>query len=182
MALGASTDPRWRISGHRRRSIQSAPPSDWPFLVRAVKLKERLRGRRRVSITLASGVVLSFGLALAMALPWPAAPEVVLELGEDTVFSDLPPLLAELKRGSARAHVIKIALAVEVPKSQQAHLDARQIAIQEALTARFRRYERRELEGSGGADRLRAEILAIINTTLAPAAASRVLYRQLIID
>jgi flagellar basal body-associated protein FliL len=117
------------------------------------------------------------------ASPWRGAPqEVTLELNEATAFYSLPSFIAELKHGSARAHFLQLALAVEMPASQQSRLEEQQSAIEEAIKARLRYFDRRELEGNAGAERLRDEVLAIVNDAIAPARASRVLYQQLVLD
>jgi flagellar basal body-associated protein FliL len=109
-------------------------------------------------------------------------PEVTLELNEATAFYSLPSFIAELKHGNARVHILQLALAVETPASQQLRLEEQQNAIEEAIKARLRGFDRRELEGNAGAERLRGEVLASVNDAIAPAKASRVLYQQFVLD
>lgn len=149
---------------------------------RRFALKACLQGRRRLSLAIMLGTIILI-TAFATAPQWQAAsPEVTLELGEATVFHSAPPLIAELKHGKARGHVIRLALVVEVPESQTWRLDAHQITIENAVRARLRNYDRRELEGNAGADRLRDEILGIVNAAIVPAVASGVLFQQLVLD
>jgi flagellar basal body-associated protein FliL len=69
-----------------------------------------------------------------------------------------------------------------MPASQQSRLEEQQNAVEEAIKARLRHFDRRELEGNAGAERLRNEVLGIVNDTIAPARASRVLYQQFVLD
>lgn len=145
-------------------------------------LKACLQGRRRLSLAIMLGIVALIA-PFAVSPFWRVAPrEVTLELAEAFVFHFAPPFIAELKPGKARVHVVRLALAVEVPEGQKWRLDAHQIGIEDAVRARLRDYDRRELEGNAGADRLRNEILAIVNAAIAPAVASRVLFQQFVID
>ena len=157
------------------RSLLSRPAR------RRAALKACLQGRRRLALVIMLGAAV---VALVAASPLlRAAPrEVILELGAAPVFHSAPPFIADLKRGEARVHVVRLALSVEVPEDETWRLDAHQIAIEDAVKARLRDFDRRELGGSAGADRLRSEILAIINDAIAPAAASRVLFQQFVID
>ena len=143
--------------------------------------------RRRLSVaTMLGAAALSAAILAAGAVAvslWPRAPqEVTLELNEASVFHSLPPFIAELKHGEAKAHVIQLALTVEVPGSQQQRLEGEQSTIEETIKTRLRYFDRRELEGNAGADRLRNDVLAIVNDAISPAVASRVLYLQFVID
>jgi flagellar basal body-associated protein FliL len=148
-----------------------------------VALKACLQGRRRLLV--ASSVLSAVALAAAavgMSL-WQGVPQgVTLELNEATAFYSLPSFIAELKHGKARVHVLQLALVVEVPASQQWRLEGQQSAIEEAIKARLRHFDRRELEENAGADRLRNEVFAIVNDAIAPAGASRVLYQQYLLN
>jgi flagellar basal body-associated protein FliL len=125
---------------------------------------------------------LQSGPRLSLVIMFGASPQVTLELDGNTVFHSFPPFITELKHGRARMHVIRLAFAVAVPERQQTHVQAHQAAIEEVIRARLRDYDRRELQGNAGADRLREDILAIVNAAIAPAMASGVLFHQLILD
>lgn len=147
-----------------------------------VALKACLQGRCRLLVASVLGAAALAGGAVGISL-WQGAPqEVTLELNEATAFYSLPSFIAELKHGKTRVHVLQLALAVEVPASQQWRLEGQQSAIEEAIKARLRHFDRRELEGNVGADRLRNEVFAIVNNAIAPAGASRVLYRQYLLN
>ena len=152
-------------------------------------LKVCLQGRCRLLVAFVLGAVAGgvAGVPLWQAAPqkvlWRAAPqEVTLELNEAAAFYSLPSFIAELKHGKARVHALQLALAVEMPESQRWRLEGQQSAVEETIKARLRHFDRRELEGNAGADRLRNEVLAFVNDAIAPAQASRVLYRQFILD
>lgn len=170
---------------------QAGASNDESLLSRSARcraaLKACLQGRRRLSLVIMLAlVILAAAAAVALVAASPllrAAPhEVILELGRAPVFYSAPPFTADLKRGAARVHVVRLALSVEVPEVEMWRLDAHQIEIEDAVRARLRDFDRRELDGSAGTDRLRSEILAIINDAIAPAAASRVLFQQFVVD
>ena len=144
----------------------------------------------RLSVTALWGAALAAALVAAALTAgivaislWQGAPrEVTLELNEAAAFYSLPTFIAELKGGKARVHVLHLALAVEMPASQQWRLEGQQSAIEDAIKARLRLLGRRELEGNAAVDRLRDDVLAIVNDAISPAVASRVLYRQFVLD
>jgi flagellar basal body-associated protein FliL len=158
---------------------------DEPLLPRpAVRraLKACLQGRRRLCFAIMLGAIAGIG-GLAASPLWRVTPhEVTLDLGEPTAFHAAPSFIAELKHGKARVHLIRLAVVVEVPESQKWRLDAHQSAIEDAIKERLRHYDRRDLEGNPGADRLRDEVLAIVNAAIEPAVASAVLFRHLVLD
>lgn len=152
-------------------------------------LKARLRGRlsagstRRFALAAAALAAVILAAGAVAVPPWRAAPqEVTLELHEAAVFYSLPPFIAELKHGKARARGLRLALAVEIAASQQWRLEEQQSVIEEAIKARMRHLDGRELEGNVGANRLRDDVLAIVNDAISPAMAARVLYLQFVID
>ena len=162
----------------------ASPAADCPLsrtsAVPRVVLKACLRCWRRLAILLGAAALAVGVVGLSS---WRGAPqEVTLELNEVTAFHLLPSFIAELRHGSARVHVLQLALAVEMPASQQSRLEEQQKAVEEAIKARLRHFDRRELEGNAGAERLRNEVLAIVNDTIAPVRASRVLYQQFVLD
>jgi flagellar basal body-associated protein FliL len=174
MSAAAESGERGDVSGNELLLPQSARSG--------ATLKACLQGRRRLSLAIMLGTVALIAPFATFSL-WQESPqEVTLELDEATAFHSAPPFIAELKHGKARTHAISLALAVEVPESQKWRLDAHQIAIEDAIRARLRDYDRRELQGNAGADRLRDEILAIVNAAIAPAVASRILFQQFVID
>lgn len=158
-------------------------PFRQPSVVGTGALKSWLKSKSHMRIMAVIGAVLLVLALLAAMVSAPApAPQVILELDEDRSFYAFPPFIAELKPGPARGHVIHIAFTVEVPERQQTLLEAHQGMIENALKARLRAYDRRSLEGNTGADRLRGEILAALHPAIAPAEASTVLFRHLILE
>ena len=152
-----------------------------PAILR-IALKALPQARHRLLLAI---IAVAFALVVAFAASplWLATShQVTLELDEASVFHAVPPFIAELKHGKARMHAVRLDLVVEVPGSQRWRLDSQQSAIENAVKARLRDYDRRELEGKAGADRLRADILGIVNSAIMPAVASGVLYQQLIVD
>ena len=158
-------------------------PLRQPWIAGTGALKPWLKSKSYKRIAAVIGACILVLTLLAAMVPSPApAPQVILELGENPSFYAFPAFVADLKPGRARGHVVHVAFTVEVPESQQMHLAAHQAAIEDALKARLRSYDRRDLEGNAGADRIRDEILAVLNPPLAPAVASTVLFRHLIVD
>lgn len=134
-----------------------------------------------LAIALITGIT-GTGAGLFWAFSDSAATEVVVNLASPSVFYELPPFVADLKRGEGRPHYVKLGISVELAEEDIAAVQREEAAIRDAIQVRLRDYERDDLEGEAGARRLRSDLLAVVNKALAPATANTVLYRVLILD
>lgn len=147
-----------------------------------MRVQGRAGSRRR--IILAATLLLAVmgaGLTWASGLERSTL-EVTLDLGQPNVFHDLPPFIADLKPGDGKPHYIKLGISIEVPHGDGEAIAESAADIRDAIQVRLREYERGDLEGKVGAERLRADLLALINQTMAHTPAYDVLYREFILD
>lgn len=146
-------------------------------------LRAWLRSKSRSGImAVMGGAILVIALLAGATMRHPPAPQAILDLDETKVFHEFPAFVAELRAGPARAHAVHLAFTVEVPESRLTGLAAHQGTIETLLKARLGAFDRRDLEGNAGAERIRREILAALNPVIAPAVASAVLFRHLILE
>jgi flagellar basal body-associated protein FliL len=147
----------------------------------------RLNISRRWLVPVAAVVVgFAAGLAadrlIAKLGPLYAGGTVTIDIGEPAVFHPLPPMIVDLKSGTCRSNHVKLAAIVEIAPNHLEQLQEAQPEIVDAIHDLLRERQRLDLVGEAGADRLRAEILLIVNRKLTPAKADNVLFSELLLD
>ncbi|MGB0683756.1 MAG: flagellar basal body-associated FliL family protein [Magnetovibrionaceae bacterium] len=99
------------------------------------------------------------------------------------VFHELPGMLVDLKTGRCRAPYLKITMVLTV-LGQEGINRAKEVepVLMDTVQAHLRDTEREELVGKAGADKLRADVLTIVNSALAPQRADSVLFKEFLLQ
>ena len=97
------------------------------------------------------------------------------------VYHEVPPFLADLKTGTCRASYLRLAIVVELPETALPRIKEQETVILDTVQAHLRENERAMLVGKEGTERLRFDLLRIINQTIAPAEANAVLFREFVL-
>lgn len=121
-------------------------------------------------------------LGSAWALSRPAAEVAITALPAPSTYVNLPAFVTDLRPDRGRRTVVRIALVVRVPAAHAPQLTDMNAAIEDAVQVHLRDYRSRDLEGAQGAQRLRHEVLAIVNALIRPAEADRILFREFLLD
>lgn len=95
---------------------------------------------------------------------------------------DFPKILADLKTGQCRATYLSTRIMVEVGKNYTKALQTKQVKIVESVMLHLRSLERQDLVGKAGADRLRADLIAIINRFASPGKIEGVIFKEFILQ
>ena len=113
----------------------------------------------------------------------PAITEVELEIGKP-VTHPLPEIRTDLKKVGRRDHFIKLNLIVQVnEKDLPVLMDEDKVAvIVDNIKTQLRDLEYKDVIGKEGSERLRFELLNVINFAIAPVKAHTVLFKDLIIQ
>lgn len=113
----------------------------------------------------------------------PAITEVTLEIGKP-VIQALPEIRTDLKKIGRRSHFIKLNLIVQVNENDLHVLqDETKLAlIVDNIKTQLRDLEYKDVIGKEGSERLRFELLNVINFAIAPVKAHTVLFKDLIIQ
>lgn len=113
----------------------------------------------------------------------PDITEVTLDLGKP-VTAPLPEIRTDLKTTGRRNHFIKLNIIVQLNETDLPALkDATKTAmIVDGIKTHLRGMEFKDLQGKAGSERLRYELLNVINHTLAPVQAHTILFKDLIIQ
>ena len=129
-----------------------------------------------VSVLLAAVSVLS-----ALPAEKGGARAVTVAIGS-TSYHPLPDLVADLKTSGSRSHYLQLAAVLEVPEEALARLRAEETRILSDVQTRLRELQREDLAGAAGLERVRRDIVEVVDRHIAPARASGVLFTKFLVD
>lgn len=107
--------------------------------------------------------------------------EARIELGKPVTY-DLPEIKADLKTGACRAPLLRALVSVQLLPKDVPVLQASEMRVRDRIIAHLRDIERQELVGKEGTERLRFDIVEIINQEIQPATAHTVFFRDLLLQ
>jgi flagellar basal body-associated protein FliL len=107
---------------------------------------------------------------------------VSLVLSGPSVYHPLPEFIADLKTTRAKAHFLQLAVVLEAPEQVVEKVREQEVRIIADVQTRLREFERRDLAGAAGAERLRREVLAVIDRHVAPEKGEAVLFTKFLLD
>lgn len=90
-----------------------------------------------------------------------------------------PEMTAKLRTGRCRAPHMRFTLAVQASEHLEGILNDRSERLREAVMKQTESYQRRDLVGPEGAERLRAGMASVINSVIEPARVQRVLINKI---
>ena len=100
-----------------------------------------------------------------------------IDLGGPLVYHALPEFLVDLQPDGNTRHHIKLQIVAEIPENHVPRITAQEVAVVDAVLAYLREQNHAELTGEAGAERLRSELLAVINGKIAPAQVRTILFK-----
>jgi len=107
---------------------------------------------------------------------------VTIDIGGGTVYHEFPEILTQLAGGEDSSNHIKLEIVIELAESHVDVLLEKEPVIVDAIQSYLRGKTREELAGEAGAERLRSELLVMINQRIAPAEAKNILFKSFLID
>jgi len=105
-----------------------------------------------------------------------------IDLGGPLVYHELPEFLGDLRPEGATTHHIKLQIVAELPEDHVPLMARHEIGVVDAVLAHLRTQRRDDLTGEAGAERLRSNLLAVINGEIAPAQARTILFKRYLMD
>ncbi len=141
------------------------------------------RKKRSVILLAAAALVVVAGVGAFIFLGGHDEPGVVtIDIGGETVYHEFPEILTHLAGGETNSDHVKMEIVIELPESHVDVLQDKEPAILDAIQSYLRGKTRDELAGEAGAERLRGELLVMINQRIAPAEAKDILFKTFLID
>lgn len=94
----------------------------------------------------------------------------------------LPVIKADLKTGRCRSPFLRVEVVVQVNKSDIDLLVDNETAVIDRVRSHLREQERQDLVGKAGTDKLRFDLVNIINQVIAPARVHGILFKDFLLQ
>jgi|GEM_PF-338858 len=129
------------------------------------------------------GAGLYFSGAIDSVLASEEAPSKQKELALGApVYHSYPEMLVDLRTGECRAPFLRFTLVVQISEADKPLLDTYEARIIDRIQNHIRSYERQDVLGLDGADRLRTDLVVVINNIIKPAQVHAVLFNTFILN
>lgn len=105
-----------------------------------------------------------------------------IDLGGPLVYHELPEFLVDLQTDGRTSHHIKLQIVAELPEDHVLRMTRQEIGVIDAVLTHLRKQSRDDLTGEAAAERLRSDLLAVINGEIAPAQVRTILFKRFLMD
>lgn len=154
------------------------------------KKKPSSGGKLKLVLLIVGPLVLLMSVGvLALSMGWlngllgigHAQPEAVLSLGKP-VLVELPEIRTDMKTGTCRAPFLRAVVQVQVSSDDASKVEEFKDQIMDGILTHLRDQERQNVVGKEGSERLRFELVQIIQQIIQPAQVHTVLFKDLIVQ
>ncbi len=154
------------------------------------KKKAKSSGKKKVLLfVIAPLLLILIGGGGAFALGWLDSllginrgnPEAVLDLGKP-VYVELPEIRTDMKTGACRSPFLRAVVQVQLSPADSETLQDHMELVMDGILAHLRDQERQNVVGKEGTERLRFELVQIIENRIQPAKVHTVLFKELIVQ
>ena len=105
----------------------------------------------------------------------------LLELGKPVTY-ELPMVKADLKTGVCKSPFLRARFDVQLSSADLTRIQAGHDKIMEQIILHLRSQERQDLVGKEGADKLRFDLVSIINNVIAPSRIHGITYKEFVLQ
>lgn len=165
----------------------------------AGKKNKRPNRPRRSGVALAASASFAFTLSIGVGLYFAGvfgssgagdAADVGIKTAEAAAeqtdasgpyFHTFPEMVVDLRTAHCRAPFLRFTLVVQIDEKNQSLIEAYNIRLKDSIQSHIRGYERRELVGVEGANRIRADMVNVINEVIGPDQVHAALFNNFIL-
>jgi len=104
-----------------------------------------------------------------------------LDLGAPVEY-ELPEITADLKTGRCRAPFLRTVVLLELPDAGTEAIEKNKDRIMDAIRTHLRDQERQDLVGKAGTEKLRFDLVKIVNNVIAPERVQLVLFKKFLLQ
>ena len=104
-----------------------------------------------------------------------------LALGKPVFFA-LPEIRTDLKTNECRAPFMRAAIHVQLSPEDASRLEENQDQVMDGILTHLRDQERQNLVGKAGSERLRFELVQVIENKLKPIKVHTILFKELVVQ
>jgi len=108
-------------------------------------------------------------------------PEAVLDLGKP-VYVELPEIRTDMKTGECRSPFLRAIVQVQLSPNDAEKLEDNKDLVMDGILTHLRDQERQSVVGKAGSERLRFELVQIIENRIQPGKVHTVLFKELIVQ
>lgn len=155
------------------------------------KVKKKKKSKAMLLIPILGGVLvfLVVGGGLSYYMGWIHAmmgwerPQhhAELEIGKP-VFHPMPEIRTDLKTGECRAPFMRAVIHVQLMPEDVSRLQDAEMQVMDAILTHLRGQERQHVVGKEGSERLRFELVQIIQNIIQPARVHTILFKELVVQ
>ena len=149
---------------------------------RREKTKKKSKFTLALIIVSATFFIISAGGGLSFYMGWERPQSSAqLSLGKP-VFFPLPEIRIDLKTNECRAPFMRTVIHVQLSPDDVSRLEDNQDLVMDGILTHLRGQERQHLVGKEGSERLRFELVQVIENKLKPIKVHTVLFKELVIQ
>lgn len=155
------------------------------------KRKKPKSGKGKMIVMIAAGAllfisatgVLSFYMGWLHAIMGWEQPQTVakLDLGEP-IIHPFPEIRTDLKTGRCKAPFMRTVIHIQLSPDDLKQLQKQEAQIHDAILTHLREQERQHVVGKDGSERLRFELVQVINNQMQPAKIHTIYFKELIVQ
>ncbi|MBO6519886.1 MAG: flagellar basal body-associated FliL family protein [Rhodospirillales bacterium] len=162
---------------------------DEPKKAKGKKKKKKAGGKILIGLILGILIFFGGGGGLAWYMGWVHAlmgwqkpiSHAELEIGKP-VFHPLPEIRTDMKTGECRAPFLRAVVHVQLMPEDVPRLQEAEMQVMDAILTHLRGQERQHVVGKEGSERLRFELVQIIQNIIRPAKVHTILFKELIVQ
>lgn len=153
------------------------------------KKKKKSAGKLLIGLILGILIFFGGGGGLAWYMGWVHAlmgwqqpnKSAELVIGKP-VFHPLPEIRTDLKTGECRSPFLRAVLHVQLMPEDVPRLQEAEMQVMDAILTHLRGQERQHVVGKEGSERLRFELVQIIQNIIQPAKVHTILFKELVVQ
>lgn len=154
------------------------------------KKKAKSGGSKKILLfVVAPLLVILIGGGGAFAMGWldsllgikKGNPEAVLDLGKP-VYVELPEIRTDMKTGACRSPFLRAVVQVQLSPDDVDKLEDNKDLVMDGILTHLRDQERQNVVGKAGSERLRFELVQIIENRIQPGKVHTVLFKELVVQ
>jgi len=104
-----------------------------------------------------------------------------VQLGAPVTF-DLPQIKADLRTAACRSPFLRVKISVQLSEHDLGRLEEAQDKVMDQIITHLRDQERQDLVGKAGSDRLRFDLVSIINNVINPSRIHGIIFKEFVLQ
>lgn len=150
--------------------------------------KAAKKAKTKKIILIAAAILVPLGITAGVLIIFkeaifgkPTINEVQLNLGAPVTI-EFGEIRTDLKKVSRRGNFIRLKISIQLNENDVDAIEANRAAIEDGIQRYLREQEFKDLQGKAGTDKLRFDLLTVINVALAPVKAHTIFFNEIVVQ